>query len=172
MPSLLAERRKGWSLMIFCARATRGLRRVGRVARPSSCSRNAHDKNVLVRRAQSRIDQATLENEWGNWEVARSGRSISPHPRRENEQAWREPLNRSMRAVEGNLGHSPKRAVERGRPLLDAHTLGNRRVALLILWREDKRSVWWTAHICMHRPVEDKNVGVHIYLTGIFCFTS
>ena len=35
------------------------------VAWPSSCSRNAHDQNVLVRRAQSRIDQATLENEMG-----------------------------------------------------------------------------------------------------------
>ena len=54
------------------ARATRGLRRMGRVAWPSSCSRNAHDKNVLVRRAQSRIDQATPENEMGNWEDARS----------------------------------------------------------------------------------------------------
>jgi hypothetical protein len=75
--------------MIFCARATRGLRRMGRVAWPSSCSRNAHDKNVLVRRAQSRIDQATLENEMKNWEDARSGRSISPHPWRENEQAWK-----------------------------------------------------------------------------------
>ena len=32
------------------------------------CSRNAHDKNVLVRRAQSRIDQATLENEVGRLE--------------------------------------------------------------------------------------------------------
>jgi hypothetical protein len=41
------------------------------------CSRNARDKNVLVRRAQSRIDQATLENEMRNWEDARSGRSIS-----------------------------------------------------------------------------------------------
>ena len=30
------------------------------MARPSSCSRNAHGKTVLVRRAQSRIDQATL----------------------------------------------------------------------------------------------------------------
>ena len=30
------------------------------MARPSSCSRNAHDKAVLVRRAQSRINQATL----------------------------------------------------------------------------------------------------------------
>jgi len=35
------------------------------VAWPSSCSRNAHDKNMLVRGAQSRIDQATLENEMG-----------------------------------------------------------------------------------------------------------
>jgi hypothetical protein len=49
--------------MIFRARATRGLRRMGRIAWSSSCSRNAHDKNVLVRRAQSRIYQATLENE-------------------------------------------------------------------------------------------------------------
>ncbi len=39
---------------------------------PPLCSRNAHDQNVLVRRAQSRIDQATLENEMGNWEGARS----------------------------------------------------------------------------------------------------
>jgi hypothetical protein len=54
--------------MVSCARATRGLRRMGMVAWPSSCSRNAHDKNVLVRRAQSRIDQATLENKMGNWE--------------------------------------------------------------------------------------------------------
>ena len=60
VPFLLAEQRKGWNLMIFCARATRGRGRRGRVAWPSSCSRNAHDKNVLVRRAQSRIDQATL----------------------------------------------------------------------------------------------------------------
>ena len=44
------------------------------------CSRNAHDQNVLVRRAQSRIDQATLENEMGKWEDARSRRPISPHP--------------------------------------------------------------------------------------------
>ena len=44
----------------------------GRVAWPSSCSRHAHDQNVRVRRAHSRIDQATLENEIGNWEDARS----------------------------------------------------------------------------------------------------
>ena len=72
MPLLLAEQRRGWSLMIFCASATRGLRKMGRVAWPSSCSRNAHDQNVLVRRAHSRIDQATLENEMGKWEDTRS----------------------------------------------------------------------------------------------------
>jgi hypothetical protein len=66
--------------MIFCARATRGLRRVGRVAWPSSCSRNAHDKNVLVRRAQSRIDQATLENEMGNWECCAQWKINQPPP--------------------------------------------------------------------------------------------
>ena len=73
---LLAEWRRGWSLMIFCARATRGLRRMERIAWPSSCSRNAHNQNVLVRRAQSRIDQATLESEMGKGEDARSGRPI------------------------------------------------------------------------------------------------
>ena len=31
-----------------------------RLAWSSSCSRNAHDMNVLVQRAQLRIDQATL----------------------------------------------------------------------------------------------------------------
>jgi len=64
-----------------CARATRGLRRMGRVAWSSSCSRNAHDQNVLVRRAHSRIDQATLEIEMGNWEDARSGGLIRVIPR-------------------------------------------------------------------------------------------
>jgi hypothetical protein len=48
--------------MIFCARAPRGLKRMERTAWSSSCSRNARDRNVLVRRVQSRIDQATLEN--------------------------------------------------------------------------------------------------------------
>jgi len=51
-------------------------RAAGRVSAKLSCSRNAHDKNVLVRRAQSRIDQATFETEIKNWEVARSGRAI------------------------------------------------------------------------------------------------
>jgi hypothetical protein len=63
-------------LSVLCLAGTitlsRMLKKGGRVAWPSSCSRNAHDQNVLVRRAHSRIDQATLENEMGNWEDARS----------------------------------------------------------------------------------------------------
>jgi hypothetical protein len=37
----------------------------------SSCSRNAHDENVLVRRAQSRIDQAAPRE--GNEHVRKEG---------------------------------------------------------------------------------------------------
>jgi hypothetical protein len=48
------------------------------VAWSSSCSRNAHDRNVIVRRAQLRINQATLENEIEDWEDARS----RDHPQR------------------------------------------------------------------------------------------
>jgi hypothetical protein len=46
------RRRRGWSLMIFCARATQGLRIGKGMARCLSCSQNAHDRNVLVRCAQ------------------------------------------------------------------------------------------------------------------------
>ena len=53
VPFLLAEQRRRWSLMIFCARATRGLRRMGREPPDHpSCSQNAHDETVLVRCAQ------------------------------------------------------------------------------------------------------------------------
>jgi hypothetical protein len=53
------EQRRGWSLRVSCARATRGLRRErGEPPDHPSCSRNAHDQNVLVRRAHSRINQA------------------------------------------------------------------------------------------------------------------
>ena len=54
---LLAEQRRGWSLMIFCARATRGR---GSLARVNGTSRRASG--------------------WAGEKVARSGRSISPHP--------------------------------------------------------------------------------------------
>jgi len=50
------------------------------------CSRNARSQKTLVGRAQWEINQAP---------------SL-----RDNEQAWREQLARSMRAVKGSLGHS------------------------------------------------------------------
>jgi len=50
---LLPEQRRGWSLLISCPRATRGLRRVGgELPDYPSCSQNAHDEAVLVRCAQ------------------------------------------------------------------------------------------------------------------------
>ena len=76
--------------MVSCARATRGLRRMGRAAWSSSCSRNAHDRNVLVRRAQSRIDQAALENVRGIGIM----RAVGTHPGHSgnnvHEQAWKD----------------------------------------------------------------------------------
>jgi len=74
--SVLAEQKWGWSLMIFCARATRGLRR------PS-------------------LD-------------ARSGRSIRPHPRKANEQAWRDHIYCSTRALEVTPVHPVTRWREVG----------------------------------------------------------
>jgi hypothetical protein len=53
--------RSGWIAKISVyGVGERTARGDGRVAWSSSCSRNAHDKNVLVRRAHLRIDQATL----------------------------------------------------------------------------------------------------------------
>ena len=87
--------------MIFCARATRGLRRMGKeqpgalLARRTEegmesddllCSRNARPEKALVGRAQWKISQ--------------------PPSLERNEQAWREHVYRSMRAVKGSLGHS------------------------------------------------------------------
>jgi len=59
--------RTGWRLMIFCARATRG--------RPST---------QLGTLSLSKGGLPSLD--------ARNRRSISPHPWRETEQAWREHL--------------------------------------------------------------------------------
>jgi hypothetical protein len=53
VPFLLAEQRTGWGLIIFCTRATRGLRRMRKgAAKCPPCSQNAYDKTVLVRCAQ------------------------------------------------------------------------------------------------------------------------
>ena len=67
MPSSLAEQRTGWSLMIFCARATRGLRRPsldarnGRSLRPLPKERTSKlgESIYIVRCAQSRAASAT-----------------------------------------------------------------------------------------------------------------
>ena len=74
------------------------------------CSRNAHDRNVLVRRPQSGLTRV-------------------PFQRRVNEQAWREHLYRSMRTVKGSLGHSPKREVLGiGRTSFDVRIRGSTRL--------------------------------------------
>ena len=81
-------------------------RRLGheRAARSSSCSRNAHDKNVLVRRAQSRIDQATLGSNVGEkgWSLmifcARAVGAIQPVLK-----GKRRDVGRTMRARQVNL---------------------------------------------------------------------
>ena len=128
-------RRVGGGLLASCARATRGLRRLGRAAWSSSCSRNAHDRNVLVRRAQLRIDQATLENKIGNWEDARSGRLNRPPSCEESERAWRDQRGWSLmifyaRATRG-----------RGLPSLDARS---GRSISPHPWRENEQA--WREH--------------------------
>jgi hypothetical protein len=60
------------------------------------CSRNARPEKALVGRAQWKISQ--------------------PPSLERNEQAWREHLYRSMRAVEGSIGYSPQ---ERFRELVE-----------------------------------------------------
>jgi len=73
--------------MIFCARATRGL--------PST---------QLGTLSLSKGRRPSLN--------ARSGRSISPHPWRDNERAWKDQLFRSTRAIEDRPGY-PLKAKER-----------------------------------------------------------
>ena len=106
--------------MIFCARATRGLRRGGGgVARCPSCSqnahdeedgtvpvsafcsRNAHDRNVLVRRPQSGLTRV-------------------PFQTRASEQAWREQFCRSMRAIEDRPDYPTTLEIELGNETLRA----------------------------------------------------
>jgi hypothetical protein len=62
---------------------------------------------------------------------ARSRRSFSPHPRRGNEQAWREHTYRSMRAVKNDLPpplgkvKNQEGLVRRAQSRVDQATLGN-----------------------------------------------
>ena len=77
---LLAEQRREWSLMIFCARATRGLRRpsLGLLARLGV------PVGGRVRKLRAVEDQ-------------------SAPPLERNKQAWREHIYRPMRAGKDNL---------------------------------------------------------------------
>ena len=68
------------------------------------CSRNARSRTPLAR-ANGTSRHASG---WAGEKVARSGRSISPHPWRVGKQAWRKHTYHPMRAVKGNLGHSSK----------------------------------------------------------------
>jgi len=107
----------------------------GSVAWLSSCSRNAHARKVLVRRAQPRINQATLLREpayslRGSGETSEFGRGRRERPgallarRTRTMKLWSPGTRarpsalgvgrvRMSRAVEGGLGHSPLREVER-----------------------------------------------------------
>ena len=76
---MLAEQRKGWSLMIFCARATRGLRRMRREQPGALFARRTHTMKLCSPGRRARLG------------ALRVGRV------------------RMSRAVEGSLGRSPKR---------------------------------------------------------------
>ena len=162
--------------MIFCAPGTRGLRRVGRVARPSSCSRNAHDKNVLVRRAQSRIDPAPLKTKWGIRKMrAVEDQSVSIPGEITSKPGGnmyiirctcmitrREPtcLQHWERGIEEEERRPtiPYARATRGlrRPSLDTRTLGNRQAISQILGEEDERSICQTVSHG-HGPADDEN---------------
>ena len=78
------EQRRGWSLMIFCARRTRTMKRMARWLAWSLCSQSPHDKTVVARCAQWRPHQPPRLMQRKSRAKpdldARSGRSISPHP--------------------------------------------------------------------------------------------
>ncbi len=98
-----------------------------RVAWSSSCSRNTHDRNVLVRRAQSRIDQATLENEVGNWDGAQSQKSGrgAARPSFLLAEAARSECAPSMRTVKDGLAAPLRASGGIGRASFDARIRGS-----------------------------------------------
>ena len=77
-----------------------------RVAWSSSCSRNAHDKNVLVRRAQSRINQATLEIEPGIEEM-RAVKDGLPVPSWAREESVGGVIRKCLRLEAGCVRQEP-----------------------------------------------------------------
>jgi len=86
VPFLLAEQRRGWRLMIFCARATRPGSSVWLAGLSGSSERVSGPTNQTNQIDEiDQMNQPSLD--------ARSGRPISPHPWRENERAWRDYLD-------------------------------------------------------------------------------
>src|SRR5438046_5926124 len=72
VPFLLAEQRRGWSLMIFlCSRNARPQKDEEGVARYPPCSQDAHGETVLVRCAQSRAALATPLNRVEAWRIGK-----------------------------------------------------------------------------------------------------
>jgi len=73
------------------------------------CSFDARSKgqsgNSLERKDVKRCEGSERETEGPRWTRAVEDQS-APIPWRENEQAWKEHVFRSMRAVKGSLGHS------------------------------------------------------------------
>ncbi len=69
VPFLLAEQRRGWSLMIFCARATRGLR----------MTRGSRQTVLLARRTRTirmcssdaRSEEQSAYSLWESWGIRR-----------------------------------------------------------------------------------------------------
>src|SRR6267378_5718842 len=90
------RREGGWNLMISCARATRTMKRCSSDARSEGQSGDSLGREGLMvqRRKQEALARANGTSRrasgWAGEKVARSERSISPHPRRDNERAWRE----------------------------------------------------------------------------------
>ena len=107
---LLAEQVRGWGLMIFCARATRGRRLPSLDARngrsisptPDGTTSELGGSSYIVRRAHSRIDQATLKTNWGL--RRRAQWKIIQHPSLKGQRASLEGAIISLDARSGRSG--------------------------------------------------------------------
>src|SRR5256885_14981546 len=87
------EGRVGSRQTILLARRTRTMKRMARWLAWSLCSQSPHDKTVVARCAQWRPHQPPRLMQRKSRAKpdldARSGRSISPHPRGNSERAWK-----------------------------------------------------------------------------------
>ena len=134
---LLAEQRRGWSLMIFCARATRALRRMRREWPGALLARRTRTVKLCSFDARSKgqpwplpLGQVRKFGRPSYGLMARLGVPVGGRVRKsraweinqtpslkDNEQVWREYVYRSTRAIEDQPGHTPleKPGVSPGR---------------------------------------------------------